>query len=347
MKTEKRKKTIYYKRASFTTAGATLQSMLISALASSSPAAKAKFRREILNLDDESCRLINHHTDYSGMTFGQLVFFESGRSQTLITLDDDAEFYEINAITPNSIDINKDPKKTNQSKREFIDSLLYFGVLDNHVVILQSAALKARELETHLHWLLGTCTSYLDSNSALILKDKLTEETIQRMEKTPVKSVHLGTPLESKLETVNLDDEKPIEGTAKKVKWIPCGMGVDVVRAALGENWFNRLELEDSLDEANLQVSLEITYLRKTTQNGQKMLDNIATSLRNLEESDVKVELYGGGTIKGSELKLSGGVNVKTNNGIVDESDLYHQMHAWIVEKVHSNEIEVESESGT
>ncbi|MCK9394187.1 MAG: hypothetical protein M0Q44_01175 [Methylobacter sp.] len=345
MKSETRSKTIHYKRAVITNSQVTLQNLLETAFNSKGKATKAKQRREILNQDDESCRLINHHKDYNGMLFGQLVFFEPGRSQVLITLDDDADFYEIDSITPDSIGKENDviDGEKIKKRREFIDSMLYFGVLDNHVVIMQSASLRARELEAHLSWLLGSYTEVMDRNSALILQDKPSEKTVAKIEKSPVKSVHLGTPVETRAQD---EDQTTISseesGFAKKVKWIPCGMGADVIQAALGADWFNRLNLDSSLDEANLQVTLEITYLRKTTSNGQKMLDNIATALRHVDGSDVKINLHGGGTINGSDLKLTGLVSVKAHNGLVDESDLYHQMHSWIVTKVRTNEIEVE-----
>jgi hypothetical protein len=257
-------------------------------------------------------------------------------------------YFKVAVLTPNGIDDENESVEDEKIKkrREFIDSMLYFGVLDNHVVLVQSASLRARELEAHLAWLLGTCTEVMDKNSALILQDKLSEEIITKIEKSPVKSVHLGTPIESRVQkdnTIvnNTELNSETSGFAKKVKWIPCGMGADVIQAALGANWFERLDLDSSLDEANLQVSLEITYLRKTTSNGQKMLDNIATCLRHIDEADVKIDLHGGGTIRGGDLKLTGKVSVKTNNGIVDESDLYHQLHSWMVRKVRSNEIEI------
>lgn len=342
MKSETRSKTIHYKRAVITNNGLTLQSLLNTALKLDNKASKANERREIINPDDESCRFINHCKQYNGMFFGQLIFLEPGRSQVLITLDDEAEYYKIDSITPDSID-NEDSKKKH---REFIDSMLYFGVLDNHVVIMQSASLRSRELEAHLGWLLGTWTEIIDRNSALILQDKPTEETIRKLEQSPVKSVFLGTPVESRSEQSELatseTSAKPHEqGFAKRVKWIPCGMGADIIRAALGTDWFEQLDLNSSLDEANLKVTLEISYLRKTTSNGQKMLDSIATSLRHADEADVKVDLYKGGTLKGGDLKLSGLVSVKTVNGLVDENDLYHQMHSWVVAKVTTDELEI------
>jgi len=350
MKSETRRKIIHYKRAVLTKNHVTLQNLLDEALKAGSNAEKALNRREVINPDDESFRLINHHKNYSGMFFGQLIFFEAGRSQRLITLDDDADYYKIDAITSDAIGKQGNEQKSTEEdvkkRREFIDSMLYFGVLDNHIVVMQSAALKSRELETHLSWFLGTCTELINKNSALILQDKPTEDSIKKIEQFPVKSVHLGTSVETRAEQEDVakksadNRDSKTDSMARKVKWIPCGMGVDVIQAALGEDWFNQLNLQDSLDDANLQVSLEISYLRRTTSNGQKMLDNIASSLRHIDEADVKIELYGGGTIQGNELKLSGPVSVKTLNGLVDENDLYNQMHTWLVAKIVADEIE-------
>ena len=79
----------------------------------------------------------------------------------------------------------------------------------------------------------------------------------------------------------------------------------------VGEKWFDDLKLEDSLDESNLQVNLEITYFRKTNKDGQLLMDTLATSLRNMDEDDIEITLKGGGTIKGGDLKLSGSISVQ------------------------------------
>jgi hypothetical protein len=355
MKTEIRKKTIHYKRAVITNSHATLQEMLKEVLGKNGLANKAKSRREIINQDAESFRLLNHHKEYNGMFFGQLIFFEPGKSQPLVILDDDADYYQIDSIRPDIIDEIK--KKSGQdqqgqmnNRREFLSPMLYFGALDNHLVIVQSQSLKSRDLEAHFSWLLGTCTNLLGSNNALILADKPTEETMDKVQKSPVKKVNIGTPIQTREEQVPDNKHEELnqrEARSKKVRWIPCGPAANIIEAALGQDWFNTLNLEDSLDEANLQVNLEITYLRKTTRNGQRMLDNIATALRHLDETDIEISLQDGGKIKGGDLKLSGPISVKTmEGGLVDESDLYHRMHAWLVSKVRSNEIEVNSSSG-
>lgn len=335
-----------------------MQELLESALAEGSSVAKATSRKEIFNEDDDSCRLINRHKEFNGMFFGQLVFFESGKSQTFITLDEDAEYYNIGAITSDAISDHEGSDQESKSekaklRKEFIDSILYFGVLYDHVVILQSSALRARELETHLAWFLGTCAQKLPADSVLVLKDKPTEETIRKLEKLPVKTVKLGAPVgipespsveQAPVAAGKSTDtkEEVTELQAKSLKWVPKGTGVDVLSALMGAGWFERPELKDALDDANLKVSLEISYVRKTTRHGQKMLDEMAVALRHMDDSDVKIELQGGGTLRGEDLKLSGPISVKTINGLVDENDLYHQMHAWLVSKVESSEIEVE-----
>ncbi|MGP9834238.1 hypothetical protein [Marinobacter sp. NSM] len=337
---EKKRKSIHYKVATISNQTQTLQEMLEAALCDQSDAHYAANRMEKINPDHDSiCRLINHHTVFQGMFFGQLVRFESGRSQVLMTLDEQASEYSIDTITSDAVagEEGESESEKVRRKKEFIDSILYFGCLDNHIVLMQSQALTSRELETHLSWLLGTRLSIMARNSALMLQDKITEEVRAKVERSPVKTVSIGTPVETS-EQQSGDDSG--ESVSKGVQWVPAGRGADILSAAMGADWFNRLKLDDSLDEANLQVQLKVTYLRKTSKTGQQMLDNIAASMRHSHDDDVVVELKGGGKLLGKEVRLNGHLNVQATNGIVDESDLYHQMHTWLLSKIDDDEIE-------
>ncbi|MCK7542938.1 hypothetical protein MLC59_01975 [Marinobacter bryozoorum] len=342
MAREKKRKSVHYKVATITNQTQTLQEMLAQALSDQSDAHFAANRMEKINPDNDSiCRLVNHHTIHQGMFFGQLVRFESGRSQVLMTLDEQASEYSIDTITSDAVageDGESDEEKVRR-KKEFIDSILYFGCLDNHLVIMQSQALTSRELEAHLSWLLGTRLQIMARNSALILQDKITEEVRKKVERSPVKTVSIGTPVET-LEQQSEGTEENKDQASKGVKWVPAGKGADILSAALGSDWVNKLKLQDSLDEANLQVQLKVTYLRKTSKTGQQMLDNIASSMRHSHDDDVVVELKGGGKLLGGEVRLNGQLNVQTTNGIVDETDLYHQMHTWLLSKIDDDEIE-------
>ena len=125
----------------------------------------------------------------------------------------------------------------------------------------------------------------------------------------------------------------------KTIKYRPIGKGGALLKAFFGDNWANDINIKDSLDEANLQVSLEITYFRKTNDSGQAVIDSIATSLRHLDEDDISIKLQGGGEITGKEIKLSGKISVEYNNGIIDENDLFLKMHKWLFSKLDAGEL--------
>lgn len=354
-----RQKSIHYKLAGLSNCSSDLQSILESILLEDGTASKVGMRREQISPSDSQSgyRLINRSNTFKTILFGQLILFEQGKSQAFMTISDDVAFYDINSITSEQIKLDGDEKATTEDKekvkREFIDSILYFGVLGNHMVIVQSSSLRARDLETHLGWLIHSFSSSFSDSSALILRDKPSTEVIQKMDTTPVKKITLGSvPVKSQTETGEVVMKNAPSLPAKteignsiekvrKVRFMPTGKGGSILKAAFGEDWFSNLRLEDSLDESNLQVNLEITYLRKTTSDGQRVMDTLASSLRHTDSDDIEIQLQGGGIIKGSDLKLTGSVSVQYNNGLIDENHLYLQMHKWLIAKIGSGEIEV------
>lgn len=340
-------KTLHYKRAVISNAG-NLQEILERVFDSASAAAKVGKRKEIINADTDSFRVINHKRDHNGMLFFQMIMFEPGGSQAFIEMDDDADHYALDAFTNESLNKSESSEPTTKFRKEFVDSLLYFGVFENHLAVLQSSALRARELEAHLGWLIANFGG-VPTGTAIILNDQPSQETFEKIAAKPVRNVKLGTPVRAQEQNTAPDEQGHVQLSEvaeevlnpRKVRFHPAGLGADVIRAALGANWFDRLDLDGDLDEANLQVSLEITYMRKTTKAGQQILDSIATSLRHVDEADIRIELEGGGTIKGGDLKLSGAISVpKLTNGLLDEGVLYHKMHGWLAGKLRSGEAE-------
>lgn len=355
---QSRQKAIHYKRATISHCSSDLQTILESIISNDGTASLVGMRREQISPSDSQSgyRLINRSSTFKTILFGQLILFEQGKSQALMTISDDVSFYDINAITSQQIKLEADENVTieekDKIKREFVDSILYFGVLKNNIVLVQSSSLRSKDLETHLNWLIHSFSSDFNDKSILILKDKPTSETIQKLESNPVRKINLGSvPVKTKnedgtIKIVNVSDpnaveHKPSVEKVRKLKFMPTGKGGNILKAAFGEDWFSNLNLEDSLDDANLQVNLEITYLRKTTKDGQLVMDTLATSLRHSDNEDVEISLQGGGVLKGSDLKLSGTISIQYNNGLIDENHLYLQMHKWLVSKVSTGEVEV------
>ncbi|MBD1602285.1 hypothetical protein [Pseudomonas typographi] len=364
MRSANKSKTIHYKSV-FITGDIIIQDALKKALSKDGVAAKPANRQQKINNDDDAVTFINRFSEFNGMTFCQLVILETGKKQPFITVDDEAEYYSIDSLASEKIPDSKEIEESEnlsaeqikaekaRKRREFLDSMLYFGVIGNHMVVLQSSSLRSRELESHLSWLLGTCTTIVPANSMLVLKDKPAESVYEKMRAKPVKSIKLGAPLTSELHN---DPSAPIaprtemteteETHANKVRFVPQGMAASILKAALPEGFLEKLDLHDSLDDANIHVALEITYLRKTTKIGQTVIDSVATSLRHLPESDVVINLQGGGKIRGDELKLSGNISVKSmENGLIDEGLLFHEMHNWLISKISASEIDTNQEA--
>ncbi|MFH4181062.1 hypothetical protein WDA55_23695, partial [Acinetobacter baumannii] len=75
------------------------------------------------------------------------------------------------------------------------------------------------------------------------------------------------------------------------------------------------LKLEDGLDDANLKLKLTLTYNRKTSKSGQKVIDTVASSMRH--NDDYVRTLEDGTKVTADNLKMSGKKSVKTINNKV------------------------------
>lgn len=327
---KRRPKTIVYKQAQLKTGTATLQDCLDAALIKR---ALPAHRLESLDGDGGAeKRFINSFIKQKGMLFGQVLLYETGKDQTIVIVDENSKEYPVESLSL--------PKRRDGKDQEVLESVLYFGVLDNHVILAQSQALKARHVELHLYWLFRSCTDIFSEDQVFYLSDKPSASAIKKLESSPVKKVVLGATLDSE---VYQSEGEELEETeikqAKKVSFRPVGRAFDILSAALGPEWRKDVKLDEALDDANLQVNLEVTYVRKTTKTAHKLLDNIATSMRHAEPEDVKIVTDNGAVIKGNEIKMSSTVHVDTYNGVVDSNDMYQQMHAWLTERIKEGSV--------
>lgn len=309
-----------------------------------SPYHKAAYRRESLTEDGNSFRFINRFNNYDNdMLLCQIVQFEQGRSQMTIVIDEDADMFEVNPISAQDIKQNKVSEEKSKST-EFLESMAYFGVMGNHMVVMGSQALKSKELERHLQWYLNTLTKQ-NIGSAIILSDRPTANAMKQLEKSSVKSVSIGSDITYKQDISPFHDGSKTEyyehdvTEAKSVRWTPSGLGADILECLKNNGYIGNFDFNETLDDANLQVSIEFKYSRKTTKSGQKVIDTLSSSLRHLDKEDVKINLKGGGEIKGDELKLSHQISLGFYDGKVDESDLYHQMKQWLQAKIITKEV--------
>lgn len=339
---ETKRRTINYKLVKLGDHPLTLQEMLESTLLDKrSQYHLATNRRESLTEDEKSFRFINRFANYMpAMLLCQIVQFEQGRSQMTITIDDNAEMFEVTPISAHDLNGHANAADTT----EFLESLAYFGVMGNHMVVMGSQSLKSKELERHLNWYLNTLTQQ-GINSAVMLSDKPTLKAMKQLRSAPAKSVSIGSDILYEDSSSPMTDAPQTETyekdviEAKSVRWTPVGLGAKILECLKENGYVGDFNFEDTLDNANLQVSIEFKYNRKTTTSGQRVIDTLSTSLRHIDKDDVKINLKGGGEIKGDDLKLSRSISVVFMDGKVDESDLYFKMKQWLDEKINTGEV--------
>lgn len=341
MQPEYHSKRIHYKQAHIAGETATLEELLDAAL---NRFKRADDRKELVNANsDDFFRLINKSERFQGMLFCQFLAFEPGQAQKYIQLKSEAESYDIKSVSSEELsklsseELEEKQAKAEEVRREFIESILYFGVSGNHVVVLQSRSLTTRELETHLAWFLTSLSDHLKAGTVFVLKDKPKEDVMRRVLKRPVKTVSIGAPVYAE------PQQTQIVGEEKTTQWLPVGRGADLLKAYLGEQWQSLIQqskLEDCLDDANLEVRLQVTYLRKTSSSGEQLLRNIATAARHYPDEDVSIELVGGTKLSGSDMRLWDTIKLKSYKSLVDEHDLFLQMHTWLTSLISTDEIE-------
>lgn len=321
-----RRRKVYYKSVVMPSAKNNLQELLQLALQEGSTLYLAKNRHQLINSSSKDFILLNHHTTYNGMLFGQLVFVEYDVTKTFLTIDETTQEYSIEPFDINKIQSKTKDSKTEELKNQFINSILYFGVFENHLVLMQSPSLKANHLEDYLKWLLSLAGLF-EATEFLSLSDKVNEESQKILKKNPAKCLQIGANLESK-PTPNSNN---MVTEAKSASFNVIGSGMDILKRLIGADKLEGLKLKDNLDSSNLKMYVVMTYNNKTTESGQKVMDTVATALRHMPDDDYQIVLKNGGTIKAGELRISKELTLDTLNGVINESNLWSQMHTWLM----------------
>lgn len=334
MATDKRKKAVTYKQVTFHQKGPKLKTLLDTALKKQST---VKDRRQSLAPSDEPpiWRLIAEFKIESALTFGVLVQYTPGSNPRLLIDDPDATTMKVEQFTT--------PPTADGNRREPMDGMLYFAVFDNHLVLLQSAALRSAHLETHLMWLLHHAEA-LEGTNQLKLIDKPPQKLIEKMAKREVKELEVGGELiPTAVFKQSSDDTAEPTSTTKSntlisTKQTNNSSVLDALKGLLKPDAAAKLDLE-ALAGSNIEYTLRVTYKGSTTDNGQKLMNSLGVALRHSDDVHTKISLVGGGSISGEEIRLSGPVTLDFYNGAPSTDEVYEAMRTWLLEKLTTGEV--------
>lgn len=343
MAKERKTKALTYKHATFHSAGPVLQQLLAGALADLHTIGK---RRESLAPDGESpiWRLVGEYQIEDAFVFGVLMRYAPGTNPVFVVDDESAEKLTVEQMSAPATDEGK--------RRELIDAMLFFGAAENHLVMMQSAALRSDHLEKHLQWLLHHA-KVLDGTNTFQLIDQPPKAIREKLAKAKVKELDIGGALTpaaksfviAPMPTQAVEGERETrvvpsveeQSVAQDLSDGSSGV-VEALKRLLEPDQAARLDFE-SMAGANIEYVLKIRYKNSTTEEGQKMMNTLGSALRHAEGVDARIRLHGGGEIRGDELRMSGSVRIDTYNGIPSPSEVFEAIRKWLLEKLKSGDI--------
>lgn len=284
-----------------------------------------KDRLQPLDKEGTDHQLINYVSTQRGMLCGNMVIYSRGAAQLLMRTQevknagDEASSYPLEAFDP--------PKAVGGARQEFLESILYFCISGNHILLMQARGLRAKAFEEYIRWLThkaGTLTTEQD----VMLADQPGSVAKKAIERSHVKAVSLGLPL--------LEAEAEIENEQAKVR--VGGRMVRALRELLGAK-VDHMRLEDALN-GNIEATIELRWSHQTTAPAQGVLDSLAIAMRNVEPDEVQIKLNDGTTVVGHDLKLVVPIKVTLRDNIVEQTSLFKEMRESMKKLLETGAIE-------
>jgi hypothetical protein len=315
MSDEKRQKHLTYWEARFLQNRVTLQQAIKDA--------KTKLPNwdersiNLTTIDENEQVFLNQTSSKSGMLFGHVVQYAPGRHHHAIRAEQKKPVVNVVEIAPKIAD--------EETRAEFLESILYFGVKDNHVVLLQSRSLRGREFETYLGWLLSHA-EVLEEDDGVQLIRGMTAAAKSKIAQDPPSKVRIGTALFERTQKVNIKDNS---GRVKRTEFRIRGALWDFLRAEAGGS-LDKLTVDDSIDPESIKAFVEIRYRKKKDVESGKVMEELVSALRHVHEDDIRVHLPKTGELRGDKIYLAATLSVAISNGNVVELDLHTQMWKWL-----------------
>ena len=321
-------KTVYYRKTRFlnTATPRVLQDLVSTALTSQRLIGE---RTEAIGAMPDELRFIAASRQIGGFLCGRLVTFERGGYQIVVGDDPNATVLPLSAMEPQVI---------NGIPQQYVPGVLYFVIFQNHVATIQGTALRVRALEQHLLWLLRSKTTVLPATDGFILADDTLEATQQRIRNSHVASMMIGRPL--------MDEVAPEQvpnGTRGRetIRYRPNESFMGLIRSIANQGVVETLNFDQVFD-GDLEVWIEIRYPKYTRSRPhacEDFLDGLAISMRDIDEDDVQLKLGDGSIIRGGDLKIKGRIEMRIQNGVFDDDQVYEKLIEWLERQIRDGAV--------
>jgi hypothetical protein len=265
--------------------------------------------------DEQERLFINHHRDRDNYVFSNLVSFTEGRTQAMLE--------QIGNIPEIPIETFAAP-----DGRQFMNGMLFWMITGNHAFLIQDPRVRAQDVESYLHWLIGEQSGVLTEPFDIALIDEFDSAAIGDFE--DIKQVIIGgTVMQAEVAAPprprDMVDERDVTdvhrlGEVEREDWKR-----EVLAKVLGGEEAVERMLERLPPDANLKVEVQLGITTKRRGISRDALRDVQRAARNLPESDLKVKA-GQGTLSGDKVRLAYPVNVLANDDLLDRDDVLRAM---------------------
>jgi hypothetical protein len=311
-------KAFFYKRA-VPEPGQNLESLLKAAFAKH---ATVGDRLEEIEKTGQT-RFVTLHRSRDGFLFGVMISYTVGNNQPIIGIDLTQKEIGLRQIEP--------PPDTTGKRNEFIEGTLYFGVRENHVILLQSMSFRSGQFEEHVNWLLRHMLP-ADRHPDLVKIVDVVPSQVKPRRISGVKTLTIRAPIEFQSEIM-----------ARDVVVRTMGKGVELIKKAVelfGSAGTESVEFEDALKTGDVEVTLQVKYKQRGSDE-RTMLDSLAARFSHVDDEHFKMDLEipGLGTVGTDALRIKESLRVETLNGLPDPTAVFKKMREWLETLAANNTI--------
>lgn len=292
---------------------------------------KISDRKEATTKSGKTIRTISYHKEKGGMLCGTIITYERGKNQLALFEDEETEQIKISQILP--------PVSEDGKRQEFLDGILHFTCTGNHIMLIQSSQLRARQLSEHFGWLVRKTGQA--SNLKFTLEPSVSAANLDTIRKNHAKEIILAAPL------VSLDKDYPLldgqnDQPQRALSEVVNKFGIDRLSNLLPDDFFGNDRINDALKN-NIECKLSISYKRSVTEPGHQLMDALAIALRTIdnEEVDCSVRMKSGAVLRGEELRLHGDLELETNAGVIDPDTAFVAMCQWLKKQIEIGVLEI------
>ena len=313
---ERKSLTVHYRRMDDPVGalnGATLEGRIRGALADEfgggALAEHWNRRAWVVPPDNTDTLLMNIFHDDGVSFFGDLTVYTQGFMQALLRSEPDVAMLPVEQQPP-------------PEGREYIHSMMYWTVIGNHVLTIQSRSLTTKHLEQYLTWLLTERTTQMNANGHVLLTAKFDSDEVGG-ELEDVKEIIVGGTGAVEAAPAYLPHEAAREREVDQHRDVDARRSwgeraIEVLRAVMS-NEADVQQLLDSIPEgADLDVSVRIGYKTKRRLVSRAPMQR---ALRNLPEGEITA-VGKHGRLSGKDIRLSYPVRVLSTGSLLDPNDV-------------------------